>query len=148
MPAPRIGPADELLDEWNAIASGSIAGSPSTDTDPMDSAELPHYANQAIEYLAFKSRGYHGKLQGREVQRFKAALIKSPERWTRDRVPLRAFERRYLDAELSPADTSELVDLLRRAHKGDRMRVTSRFDRAAPIEVPDDWSPSGREDSD
>lgn len=113
----------------------------------MDASELPHYATQAIEYLAFVSRGYGGKLQGRAVQRFKAALVKSPEKWTRDQVPLRSFERRCLDARLSPADTSELVDLLRRAHNGDRMRVTSRFDRAAPIDVPDDWSPPDREDS-
>jgi hypothetical protein len=111
----------------------------------MESTELPHYANQAIEFLAYKGRAYGGKLEPREIQRFKAALIKSPQRWTRDRVPLRAFERKCLEAKLSPPDTSELVGLLRRAHKGDRMRVTSRFDRAAPVDVPDDWTPPDRD---
>jgi hypothetical protein len=110
----------------------------------MESAELPHYANQAIEFLAYQARAYSGKLQRREIYRFKAALIKFPQRWTRDRVPLRAFERKCLEAGLSSADTRELVALLRRAHKGDRMRVTSRFDRAAPVDPPDDWTPPDR----
>jgi hypothetical protein len=105
----------------------------------------PTTRNQAIEFLAYKARAYRGKLEPREKQRFKAALIKSPQRWTRDQVPLRAFERKCLEAELSPPDTSDLVGLLRRAHKGDRMRVTSRFDRAAPVDVPDDWTPPDRD---
>jgi hypothetical protein len=31
-PTPCIGLVDELLDEWNTIAAGSIASSPGTDT--------------------------------------------------------------------------------------------------------------------
>jgi hypothetical protein len=110
----------------------------------MESTGLPHYGNQAIEFLAYKARAYGGKLERREIYRFKAALIKFPERWTRDRVPLRAFERGCLEAGLLPADVTELATLLRRAHNGDRMRVTSRFDRAAPVDPPDDWTPPDR----
>jgi hypothetical protein len=118
----------------------------SRDTRNMAADALSHHASQTIEFLAFKARGYGGKLQGPEVQRFKAALVRWPERWTPDKAPLRAFELRCLGAGLSDEATSKLSGLLRRAQKGDRMRVTSRFDRASPVDVPDDWTPPGRND--
>lgn len=114
----------------------------------MDVSRLPRHATQTIDYLAFISRGYGGKLQTRAIQRFKAALVKSPAKWTPDSVSLQEFEQRCLDVGITEADAGELTVLLRRLQSGDRMRVTSRFDRAAPIEVSDDWSPPDREADD
>jgi hypothetical protein len=50
-----------------------------------------------------------------------------PGRWLRDRVPVPAFRSKCVDAGLSAADTEKLVDFLRKAQSGRRLRPGSRF---------------------
>jgi hypothetical protein len=95
----------------------------------MDPPKLPYELNQIVDFLAYKARGYGGKLEPRELHRFKSDLIEVPQRWTVAQASARSFERQCLGAGLSSADTDALVALLRRAQRGERMRVTSRFDR-------------------
>ena len=107
----------------------------------MEPPKLPQELNQIVDFLAYKARGYGGKLQLRELQRFKSDLIEVPQRWTVAHASARSFERQCLAAGLSPADTDDLVTLLRRAQRGERMRVTSRFDRGHRYDLAPDWTP-------
>lgn len=104
----------------------------------MDPPELSGELNQIVEFLAYKARSYGGSLERREIQRFKSDLIEMPQRWTVIRAPARAFERRCLEAGLTAADTDALTALLRRAQRGDRMRVSSRFDRGHRYDLASD----------
>ncbi|WP_428343012.1 hypothetical protein [Mycobacterium sp.] len=109
--------------------------------DIMDPPKLPPELNQIVEFLAFAARGHGGALEPREFQRFKSDLIEAPQRWTVAQAPARSFERQCLMAGLSSADTDDLVALLRRAQRGEHMRVTSRFDRGHRYDLSDDWTP-------
>jgi hypothetical protein len=105
----------------------------------MDPPELSGELNHIVEFLAYKARSYGGgRLERREIQRFKSDLIEMPQRWTVARAPARAFERQCLEAGLTAADTDALTALLRRAQRGDRMCVSSRFGRGQRYNLPSD----------
>lgn len=106
----------------------------------MDPPELSGELDQIVEFLADRARSYGGSLERREIQRFKSDLIEMPQRWTVTRAPARSFERQCLEAGLTAADTDALTALLRRAQRGDRMRVSSRFDRGHRYNLPSDRS--------
>ena len=92
-------------------------------------AELPDDINKIIEHLADYAERYGGTLKFNEVDRFKSNLMVERGRWLPDRVPIPAFRSKCVDAGLSATETEKLVDFLRKAQSGRRLRQGSRFAR-------------------
>jgi hypothetical protein len=104
-------------------------------------AELPADVVNIIEDLADWARRYRGKLDYKEVEKFKADVINAPGRWLLERVTISAFRGECSNAGLCGADTDKLVDLLRKAQEGKRQVVPRIVVRApawgrAPTQPP------------
>jgi hypothetical protein len=98
--------------------------------------ELPRDIKQIIDYLWDHARIQRGELPPYEKDKLKGNLMAEPGRWRSGRVSVAAFRSRCLDVGFSTGDTDLMVDLLRKAQSGRRMRPSSRFYRGFKFSFP------------